>query len=98
MKTTDAPSHIEGVALSKVELVIGGAGDMSMKVKANLVSRKGDIHGTTERVGGWTEPVLDAIRNLNEALEAHLLAANFDVGEDDDRSAERDTPKGILGT
>ena len=97
MKRTEATCRIEGVALSKIELIVGGAGDMSMKVRANLVDQDGEIHGTTERVGGWSEAVLESIGELAGSLESHLLAAHFDVSEESDgRSAERETPAGIL--
>lgn len=98
MKTTDAPSRIGGVSVSKVELVSGGAGDMSLKVRANLISGNGDIHGISERVGGWSAKVTQATNDFVEALEAFLLAVHFDTGEEEDgKSAERSTPKGILG-
>lgn len=96
MKVTDAPSHISGVSLSKVELLVGGAGDMSMTVAANLISNKGDVHGNTKRVGGWSPEVMKAVAELTKVLESHLLAVNFDVGEQDDRAAEHITPTGIL--
>lgn len=99
MKQTDAACHIVGVSLSKVELVVGGAGDMSLKVRANLVDNNGGIHGTTERVGGWSEAVIGSLREFVDSLEHHLLAAHFEVNEGDDgygRSAERATPAGIL--
>lgn len=98
MKTTDAPCRIEGVALTRVELVLGGAGDMSMKVKANLVSKEGDVHSNCERVGGWSPKVIQTLSDFANALESHLLAVHFDVGEEDDRSAESDAPTGILGS
>lgn len=97
MRTTDAPCLIQGVALTKVELVVGGASDMSLSVTANLVSQNGDVHSVAKRVGGWSPKVIEAVAALADALESHLLAAHFDIGEDDDRSAERDTPAGILG-
>lgn len=81
-----------------MELILGGAGDLSMKVKANLTGKTGEIHGSTERVGGWSESVLGSVRELVNALESHLLAVNFDVGEEDDRSAELSAPAGILGS
>lgn len=97
MKHTQAPCHIEGISVSKVELVVGGAGDMSMKVWANLVDSGGGIHGTTERVGGWSENVLSTIQDFMGALEEHVLAAHFEVEEGyDGGSAERETPTGIL--
>ena len=97
MRTTDAPPRMKGGSVSRVEYGVGGAGDQSLKVRANFVTEKGDIHGTTERVGGWSPNVIAAAENFVEALESFLLAAHFDVGEEDDRSAERNTPKGILG-
>lgn len=99
MKQTDAPCHIQGVALSRVELVVGGAGDMSLKVKANLVDSGGGIHGATERVGGWSNYVIDALREFVDALEGHLMAAHFEVGEEEGfhgGSAELNSPAGIL--
>ena len=98
MKRTEAQCHIVGVSLSKVELIVGGAGDMSLKVRANLVDSDGEIHGTTERVGGWSEAVIENLREFVGSLEHHLLAAHFEVNEDNDgyRSAERATPAGIL--
>lgn len=97
MRSTKAPCHVSGVALSKVELIIGGAGDMSLKVKANLVDRAGSIHATTERVGGWSENVVSVLREFVGALEGHLVAAHFDEEEGNyGGSAERETPAGIL--
>lgn len=98
MRRTDAPCRIEGLSLTRVEIVFGGAGDMSMKVKANLVSRDGDIHSSTEKVGNWSSNVLEAANEFANALEAHLLSRHFDVGEEDDRAAESDIPTGILGS
>lgn len=99
MKVTDAPSRIGGISLSKVELISGGAGDISLKVRANLISTNGDIHGISERVGGWSEKVTQATSDFIGALESFLLAAHFDIGEEEDgKSAERSTPKGILGS
>jgi len=99
MKVTDAPSRIGGISLSKVELISGGAGDMSLKVRANLISNNGDVHGISERVGGWSEKVTQATNDFIEALEAYLLAVHFETGEEEDgRSAERNIPKGILGS
>lgn len=99
MRTTDAPSKMEGIALSKIDIVAGGAGDFSLKVRANLVSNNGEIHGTTERVGGWSGSVLRATHEFIDALERHLMSIHFEIGEEEDgKSAERDTPKGILGT
>lgn len=97
MRQTEAPCHIRGVSLSKVELVVGGAGDMSLKVRANLVDANGGIHGSTERVGGWSDSVTEALREFSLALEEHLLAAHFEVEEGSyGGSAERETPTGIL--
>lgn len=98
MRQTDAPCRIEGLALTRVEIVFGGAGDMSMKVRANLVSKDGDVHSNTEKVGNWSPNVLEVTSDFANALEAHLLARHFDVGENDDRAAESDTPAGILGS
>ena len=97
MKHSPAPCRIDGVSVSKVELVVGGAGDMSMKVWANLVDSGGGIHGTTERVGGWSENVLSTLQEFVSSLESHVLAAHFETEEENDGgSAERNTPAGIL--
>lgn len=99
MITTDAESKIKGVSLSKVELVVSGSGDMSLKVRANLVSDTGAIYGAVERVGGWSENVIESIEDLAQSLESFLLSATFDVGEHEDgKSANRKSPKGILGS
>lgn len=95
MKTTNSPPRMTGVSLSQVELTVGGAGDMSMKAKANLVSDDGAIHGMTERVGGWSDNVTEAVRGLIDALEEHLLAAHFELSEGEEYGNEH-TPKGIL--
>lgn len=96
MKTTDAPSKINGISLSSIEVVIGSAGDMSLKVQARLVSKTGETYGVTERVGGWSSPVIEAVGELARTLENHLLSTSFDVGEEDDNRAAKLEHAGIL--
>ena len=97
MITTNAKSKIDGAQLSHIELVISSSGDISMRVKANLVSSHGEIFGVTERVGGWSENVIKAVGQLTDSLEMFIISKTFGVEEENHGSIDDSSrPEGII--
>ena len=85
MKTTKSPCKITGLDVTRIEIDASGSAPLAVYVEHSLIDEGWKRFGAAHHQAvAWPSPVLEAVKELRERIEQHLMDMYFENGGLDD--------------
>jgi hypothetical protein len=90
MKITDAPCKIKAVHLGEASINMIRMDQVPLKAKYALLSEDGNVCGYVEKSTGWSDRVLEKMKELGDIMEEEALGLIFSIQVDEENQAPKE--------